>query len=140
MIQGKNMKLFLPSKWLGYLFYILHALKLFSSSLLQICRQILYHAQKELRNIFGFDIVSLSEKEKSSGSGPFTLVNIMDPATIHASNNTLEAEDRGILMIVVSLIFLNRGTIRERELWKRLNDIQIQPFTKVSVPCFASVL
>jgi hypothetical protein len=86
-------------------------------------------AQKKLRDVFGYDVVSIGEKEsddKNREVGPFILVNLLDErviADILTVDKTANAT-RGFLILVLSLIFCQKGhRIKSSDLWKSLAEL-----------------
>ncbi|XP_053375568.1 non-structural maintenance of chromosomes element 3 homolog [Mercenaria mercenaria] len=86
---------------------------------------IIAEAAKRLSKVFGIEVKELEEKQK----GSYILLNKLE---ISSDDNHLiwgEEDDskRGLLMVVLSLIFMSGNVITDNQLWSGLKKFGIEP-------------
>ncbi|XP_065645018.1 non-structural maintenance of chromosomes element 3 homolog isoform X2 [Hydra vulgaris] len=83
-------------------------------------------SKKVLQETFGFDVVEIvSEDGKSKG---FVLVNLLEenPGCESLLDWGKENEKMGLLMVIISMIYMNEGVLSEASLWYCLKKLGIE--------------
>lgn len=80
----------------------------------------------KINQVFAFDVVPMGTDGKSKG---FTLISAFDDEVIESGNGLIEwsddSQEMGLLLIVLSLIFMNDGPLTEAQLWFALKKIGV---------------
>lgn len=86
---------------------------------------IIAEASKRLGNVFGIEVKELEEKLK----GSYLLVNKLDTDAddTHLAWGEDDDSKRGLLMIVLSLIFMSGNVMNDDQLWNGLKKFGVDP-------------
>lgn len=100
----------------------------------KVMRSVLASAKKKLEEVFGYEMVELDDKQ-----GSVILVSKIDLSDysqfLRRSDKDLAKQ--GLIIIVLALILMNDGTVREDSLWKMLRFYALDP--NVTDPTFGDV-
>jgi len=85
-------------------------------------------ASLKINQVFGLDVVSLETEKKDKSKG-YTLISALDDDIIQSDSTVVswgeESQEMALLLIVLSLIFMNDGPLTEASLWFTLKKIGV---------------
>lgn len=95
--------------------------------------QVMQKAQRDLRNIYGMEVVTIprdrtdasstNERSKGSADKRYVLRNTLELDKQSIISNPHQVEDYGLLTIILAIIFMTGGTVKEVDLLERLQTI-----------------
>uniref|UniRef100_A0A7M5XEN9 MAGE domain-containing protein n=4 Tax=Clytia hemisphaerica TaxID=252671 RepID=A0A7M5XEN9_9CNID len=85
-------------------------------------------ASLKINQVFGLDVVSLETEKKDKSKG-YTLISALDDDIIQSDSTVVswgeESQEMALLLIILSLIFMNDGPLTEASLWFTLKKIGV---------------
>ncbi|XP_048347028.1 non-structural maintenance of chromosomes element 3 homolog [Sphaerodactylus townsendi] len=90
--------------------------------------ELLKHANQTLQQVFGMELVEIDPKSRS-----YILVSKLPPLERDSSNQDENTPKIGLLLIILSVIFMKAGVAKEPAVWEVLRRLRVDPGEKHKV-------